>query len=78
MQLELAAFTEFAEAGANTDEIWSGDRNGKTHRSLGDIVDLVLVQSETVGLIFAVDEMYEILSLLNSGFNLTDVGEQQV
>lgn len=63
MELEFAAFAEFSEAGAKGDEVRSCDGDAQTHRGFRDIVDLVLVQPEAIGLILAVDEVDEVLAL---------------
>lgn len=63
VQLEFSAFAEFSEAGTKGDEICSCDRDAQTHRGFRDIVDLVLVQPEAIGLVLAVDEVDKILAL---------------
>lgn len=63
VQLEFSAFAEFSEAGTKGDEIRSCDRDAQTHRGFRDIVDLVLVQPEAIGLVLAVDEVDKILAL---------------
>lgn len=63
MELEFSAFAEFSKASAETDEIWSCDGDAQTHRRFGGIVDLVLVQPEAIWLVFAVDEVDEVLAL---------------
>jgi len=63
VKLEFTAFAEFTEAGAKGDEVGSCDRDAQTHRGLRDIVDLVLVQPEAIGLVLAVDEVDKVLAL---------------
>lgn len=63
MQLELAAFAEFSEAGPEAYKVWPRDRNAETHRRFRDIVDPVLLQTEAIWLVPSVDEMDDILAL---------------
>ena len=63
VQLEFAAFAEFSKAGPEADKIRTGNRDPEAHRRLGNVVDLILLQSEAIRLVRAVDEMDKILSL---------------
>lgn len=62
VQLELAAFAELAKAGSDTDQVGSCDGETETHGGFRDIEHPVLVQTETVWLVWSVNEMNEILS----------------
>lgn len=64
MKLEFSGFAEFPKASAESDEIRTCDRDGQTHGRFRDIVDLVLVQSEAVWLVLAIDEVDEIPALM--------------
>lgn len=63
VKLEFTAFAEFTEGGAKGDEVRSCDRDAQTHGGFRDIVDLVLVQPEAIGLVLAIDEVDKILAL---------------
>jgi len=63
VQFEFAAFAEFSKACSEANEVWTSHRDAKSHRRLGNIVDSIFLQPEAIGLIRAVDEMDQILSL---------------
>jgi hypothetical protein len=72
MQLEFPTFTEFPEACTEADKIWSCNRYTQSHWWFGNIVDPVLLKSETVWLVWSVDEMYKIVALEDCEHNQLD------
>jgi len=58
MQFEFSTFAELPEAGTQADEVWTSDRNTELHRRLGDVVDSVFMEAETVWLVMSIYEVH--------------------
>lgn len=72
---ELASLGELSKARSQGHEVWSGNRNGKSHRRFGDVVDTIAMQTEDVRVIGSVDEVDEVVAyvvgqLLEEGLGL--------